>query len=105
MSYPEPPKPLPTPAPGARCTVKIQDVGFGGEGVARVDDFVVFVPFVITGETVEVEITEVKKKFARGRLVRVIEASPERAAPLCNRILETAAVASISTWLMRPNCD
>ncbi len=55
---------------GARCTVIIEDIAFGGEGVARIEDFVVFVPFVLVGEMVEVEITEVKKRFARARLLR-----------------------------------
>jgi tRNA/tmRNA/rRNA uracil-C5-methylase (TrmA/RlmC/RlmD family) len=47
------------------------------------DSFVVFVPFVITGETVEVEITEVKKNFARAKLLRVLTPAPERVAPEC----------------------
>lgn len=68
---------------GAHCTLAIQDIAFGGEGVGRLEDFVVFVPFVLIGEVVEVEITELKKRFARARLVRVIQASPERAQPLC----------------------
>jgi tRNA/tmRNA/rRNA uracil-C5-methylase (TrmA/RlmC/RlmD family) len=66
-----------------QITLKIQDIAFGGEGVGRTDDFVVFVPFVALGETVVVEITEVKKKFARAKLVRVDEASPDRVAPEC----------------------
>jgi tRNA/tmRNA/rRNA uracil-C5-methylase (TrmA/RlmC/RlmD family) len=69
--------------PGERVTVPITDIAFGGEGVARVDDFVVFVPFVMTGEQVELEIMEVKKRFARGRLLRVLTPSPERIAPAC----------------------
>ena len=51
----------------------IHDLAFGGEGVGRVDDFVVFVPFVLPGETVEIELTEVKKNFGRGRLRRVLQ--------------------------------
>jgi tRNA/tmRNA/rRNA uracil-C5-methylase (TrmA/RlmC/RlmD family) len=43
----------------------------------------VFVPFVIVGETVEAEITEVKKNFARAKLLRVVTPSPERVAPEC----------------------
>ena len=31
---------------GSRVVVTIHDIAFGGEGVARVDDFVIFVPFV-----------------------------------------------------------
>jgi tRNA/tmRNA/rRNA uracil-C5-methylase (TrmA/RlmC/RlmD family) len=68
---------------GDQVTLEIQDIAFGGEGVGRVDDFVVFVPFVIVGETVVAEITEVKKQFARARLLRVQQASPERVAPEC----------------------
>ncbi len=68
---------------GERRTVTIDDVGFGGEGVARIGDFVVFVPFVLVDEEVEVEITEVKKRFARARLLRILRASPHRVTPLC----------------------
>jgi len=68
---------------GNKLTLTIRDIAFGGEGVGRTDDFVVFVPFVIVGETVEAEITEVKKKFARAKLLRVITPSPERVEPLC----------------------
>lgn len=68
---------------GQICTVTVQDIAFGGEGVARVDGFVVFIPFVIVGETVEVELTEVKQNFARARLRRVMTPSPDRTPPLC----------------------
>ncbi len=61
----------------------INDIAFGGEGVARVDDFVVFVPFVLVGEEVEVELTEVKKRFARARLLKVLKTSAQRVAPAC----------------------
>jgi tRNA/tmRNA/rRNA uracil-C5-methylase (TrmA/RlmC/RlmD family) len=69
--------------PGQKINLQISDVAFGGEGVARIEDFVVFVPFVIIGETVEAEIVEVKKSFARARLLRVIQPSPERVTALC----------------------
>jgi tRNA/tmRNA/rRNA uracil-C5-methylase (TrmA/RlmC/RlmD family) len=68
---------------GQRLTLKIEDIAFGGEGVGRSDDFVVFVPFVLVNETVEVEITEVKKNFARAKLLQVVEPSPERVQPEC----------------------
>jgi len=51
--------------------------------VGRVADFVIFVPFVLVGEVVEVEIIEVKKRFARARLVRLVQTSPQRVQPLC----------------------
>jgi len=68
---------------GDSISLTIHDLAFGGEGVGRVEELVVFVPFVITGETVEVEITELKKNFARAKLLRVITPSPERVAPEC----------------------
>jgi tRNA/tmRNA/rRNA uracil-C5-methylase (TrmA/RlmC/RlmD family) len=68
---------------GDRVSVTIHDIAFGGEGVGRIEEFVIFVPFVITGETVEAEITEVKKNFARAKLVRVVVSAPERVTPEC----------------------
>ena len=73
---------LPT-AIGARHVLTIEDIAFGGEGVGHVGEFVVFVAFVVVGETVEVEMTEVKKKFGRAKLLRVVEASPLRVTPEC----------------------
>jgi tRNA/tmRNA/rRNA uracil-C5-methylase (TrmA/RlmC/RlmD family) len=68
---------------GARHVVTISDIAFGGEGVARIGDFVIFVPFVALGESVEIELTEVKKRFGRAKLLRVITPSPDRVQPLC----------------------
>ncbi len=70
-------------APGTSVSLTIADLAFGGEGVARLDDFVVFVPFVLVGEVVEAEITDVKKSFARARLVCVTQPSSERVTPAC----------------------
>jgi tRNA/tmRNA/rRNA uracil-C5-methylase (TrmA/RlmC/RlmD family) len=68
---------------GDQFTLTIHDIAFGGEGVGRVEDFVVFVPFVLVGEVVEAEIREVKKNFARAKLLRVVQPSPERVEPAC----------------------
>lgn len=68
---------------GQIVSLLIQDIAFGGEGVGRVEDFVVFVPFVLVGEAVEAEITEVKKSFARAKLLRVVQAAAERVTPQC----------------------
>ncbi len=71
------------PVVGEKVTLTVGDIAFGGEGVARHNDFVVFVPWVALGEVVEAEITEVKKHFARARLLRVVQPSADRVAPLC----------------------
>jgi len=64
-------------------TLKIESVAFGGHGVGRADGFVIFVPFTAPEDVVEIEIVERKKKFARGRLLRIIAPSPRRTQPLC----------------------
>jgi tRNA/tmRNA/rRNA uracil-C5-methylase (TrmA/RlmC/RlmD family) len=68
---------------GQRLRIRIDDIAFGGEGVGRIEDFVVFVPFVIPGEEVEVELSEMKKRFARARLIEVVKPSPERVTAVC----------------------
>jgi len=68
---------------GDRLELTIDDIAFGGEGVGRVDDFVVFVPFVLVGEVVEAGVIEVKKHFARSKLLRVAKPSPHRVEPAC----------------------
>ena len=72
-----------SPVVGDKVILTIDDTAFGGEGVGRIDDFVVFVPFVASGEIVEAQITELKKRFARARLLRVIQPSSERIRPAC----------------------
>lgn len=68
---------------GQRLELDITTVAFGGDGIGRVESFVVFVPFVIEGERVEVEIVEVKRRYANADLVRVITPAPHRVEPLC----------------------
>lgn len=71
------------PVVGQKLTLTVGDIAFGGEGVARHHDFVYFIPWVATGEVVEAEVTEVKKHFARARLLRVLQSASERVEPLC----------------------
>ncbi len=70
-------------AVGQKLILTVSDIAFGGEGVARAENFVVFIPFVALGEVVEVKLTEVKKNFGRAQLVRVITPSPNRVTPPC----------------------
>jgi 23S rRNA (uracil1939-C5)-methyltransferase len=68
---------------GDRVILTITDLAFGGEGVGRHGEQVVFVPFVCPGERVEVKITECRKQFARGVLAHLISRSPDRVTPEC----------------------
>jgi len=62
---------------------RITDIAFGGEGVMRVDNRVVFVPFTIAGETVRARIVQQKKNFLRAELMEVLTPSPHREEPPC----------------------
>jgi 23S rRNA (uracil1939-C5)-methyltransferase len=68
---------------GDRVRTGIGDVAFGGDGVAKVSDMVLFVPFTVDGDEAEVEITELRKRYGRGRLVRIIAPSRHRVPPVC----------------------
>src|SRR5437867_8146919 len=63
--------------------LKIEDVAFGGKGVAREKGKAVFVPYTIEGETVSAEIVREKKQFAEAEFVEVKQASPDRVEPQC----------------------
>jgi len=63
--------------------LKIEKLVYGGEGMGHADGVAVFVPFVLPGETVALRLDEQKKKFARGRVEKFVELSPERVAARC----------------------
>ncbi len=63
--------------------VRIEDVAFGGKGVAREQGKAVFVPYTIEGELVSAEIVREKKQFAEAELVQVKESSSDRVTPQC----------------------
>jgi len=63
--------------------LRIEDVAFGGKGVAREQGKAVFVPYTIEGELVSAEIVREKKQFAEADLVEVKQSSPNRVAPEC----------------------
>ena len=65
-----------------RVLLETTGLATGGEAFGRDDSGrVVFVAGALAGEQVVVEILEEKKRFARGRVIEVVAASPERIAP------------------------
>ncbi len=68
---------------GDLTELKITDLAFGGRGIARAQNLVVFVPGVIPAETVRVRITSLKKKYAEGELLEILVPSPDRETPPC----------------------
>ncbi|MET0904379.1 MAG: TRAM domain-containing protein, partial [Acidimicrobiales bacterium] len=64
--------------------IEITTVAAGGDGLGRDEaGRVVFVPGALPGEAVSVELLHQKKDFARGRILEVVQASPDRLEPPC----------------------
>ena len=61
----------------------IQEVAYGGDGVARHDGKVIFVPFTAPGEVVRAVLTERHKTYARAQVLKILHPSPERVSPPC----------------------
>jgi tRNA/tmRNA/rRNA uracil-C5-methylase (TrmA/RlmC/RlmD family) len=76
--------------------LKIEDIAFGGKGVARESGKAIFVPLTIDGERVSAQIVREKKQFAEAELGDVQEISPHR-VDLSVRTSVDAAAALIST--------
>ncbi len=68
---------------GEKVQIRIENYGHEGEGVGRCRNFTVFVPEALKGELVLVNITEVRRNFGRGIVMKILEPSPERILPLC----------------------
>jgi 23S rRNA (uracil1939-C5)-methyltransferase len=70
-------------------SVRIEKLVAGGDGLARMDDGrVVFVPGVVEGELVEIELSEKKNDFGRGQLLSITEPSKNRRVPPCEHVAQ-----------------
>ena len=64
--------------------VEIIDNGYEGEGIAKIDDFTIFVQGAIQGEKVKIVIVKVLKSYAYGKIIEFINKSKYRQEPDCN---------------------
>lgn len=64
------------------ATVTIERVAAGGDGIARHDGMVVFVPRAVPGDVVSVALVR-QRTFARGRVLEQLTASPDREVVVC----------------------
>jgi len=63
--------------------VCITDIGAEGNALARINNQVVFVPMLIPGDVVDIQVIKKRKKYLRGRVVRFHEYSADRIKPVC----------------------
>ena len=64
------------------ATVTIERIAAGGDGVARHDGMVVFVPRAVPGDVVSVSLVR-QRTFARGRIIELVTASADREPAPC----------------------
>lgn len=67
----------------AQIELTLTGMAHGGEALGAWGDRVVFVAYAMPGETVRVELIEEHQRWARGRLIEVLNPSPQRATPPC----------------------
>jgi 23S rRNA (uracil1939-C5)-methyltransferase len=63
--------------------LQIEKVVYGGSGLARSNEGVVFVPRTAPGDVIEAHIVEKKKDYSVARMTELLEASPDRQQSLC----------------------
>src|SRR3954447_688384 len=69
------------PQHGDELDLRVDALAYGGNGVARLDGYVVFVAGGVPGDRVRAVVTKRKRDYAEARMVEVLEPSPDRIAP------------------------
>src|SRR3989442_4988886 len=71
------------PRRGDLLELTIDDLAFGGEGVGRVNGYVMFVRGAIPGDRLRVRVTETRARYGRGVIEAIESPSPQRVAAPC----------------------
>jgi len=63
--------------------VTITDIAAEGKSLVRINDLVVFVPFCVPGDVVDLQIKRKKHSYAEAEVVRFVKYSDKRTEPMC----------------------
>ncbi|MDZ7374863.1 MAG: 23S rRNA (uracil(1939)-C(5))-methyltransferase RlmD [candidate division KSB1 bacterium] len=69
--------------PGDVLELRVEDLAFGGRGLARLDGLVVFVDGAIPGQKVRAIVRKRRRQYAEATALEVLERSPHEIEPLC----------------------
>ena len=72
------------PARGDELELAVERLAHGGNGVARLDGYVVFVAGGVPGDRVRAVVTKSKRAYAEARATAVLEPSPDRIEPVAD---------------------
>ena len=68
---------------GEELELAVDSLAYGGNGVARLDGFVVFVRRGLPGDTVRARVTKVQRRHAEAEAIEVVDAGPQRVDAPC----------------------
>lgn len=68
---------------GSVLQIEITDLGSNGNSVGRFENRVVFVPDGVPGDVLAVRLIKVKRSYAEGRILKIVQPSEHRIRPLC----------------------
>lgn len=71
------------PKRGEVVELRVEKLAYGGQGVARLDGYVVFVRDAIPGDRVLGRILKKKRDYAEARIEELLQPSPDRIEPQC----------------------
>jgi 23S rRNA (uracil1939-C5)-methyltransferase len=74
----------PRPARGDELELTVDTLAYGGNGVARLEGYVVFVAGGMPGDRVRAVVGKAKRAYAEARAVEVLEPGPDRIAPVAD---------------------
>lgn len=63
--------------------VEVIDTGYKGEGIAKIDNFAIFIPNAIKGEKIKIKVLKVLTSYAFGKIIEIIEPSKNRLESDC----------------------
>lgn len=63
--------------------IEITKIAAEGKAIAKVADLVIFVPYVVPGDVVDLQLTKKKNAYAEARVVSIKEYSPVRQPAIC----------------------
>ncbi|MCW3010057.1 MAG: methyltransferase, TrmA family [Solirubrobacterales bacterium] len=74
----------PRPERGQELEVVVDRLAYGGNGVARHEGYVLFVPGTLPGDRVRVQVTNRKRAYGEARVLELVTPSPDRIDPVAD---------------------
>jgi len=68
---------------GNEYILTIESLAYGGRGIGRLQDFVIFVDHALPGQTVRILLYKKRKGYGEGRILEVLTESPNAITPVC----------------------